>query len=41
VHIISFVGFEYGLSAKEIANRIVAGHLSLHERHAIVRCHEE
>ena len=40
VHIISFVGFDYGMSAKDIANGIVAGHLSLHERHALVHCHE-
>ena len=40
VHIISFVGFDYNMSAKEIANGIVAGHLSLHERHALVHCHE-
>ena len=39
VHEISDVGFDYGMSAKQIAQGVVDGHLVLHERfgRAIVR----
>ncbi len=40
VHVISFAGFQYGLTAKEIADRLVEGHLVLHERCTQVNCHE-
>jgi hypothetical protein len=33
---ISDVGFDYGLSPRVIADRIVAGHLVIHERHAVI-----
>jgi hypothetical protein len=36
VHEISDVGFDYGLSPRVIADRIVAGHLVIHERHAVI-----
>lgn len=32
VHEISDVGFDYGMSARQIANGVVSGHLVLHER---------
>jgi hypothetical protein len=35
VHEISDVGFDYGMSARQIADRIVAGHLVIHEREAV------
>ena len=35
IHAIESVGFDYGLSAREIADRVVAGHLVLHERSAM------
>ncbi|HCK40776.1 MAG: hypothetical protein CMJ72_06200 [Planctomycetaceae bacterium] len=35
VHEISSAGFDYNLSAKEIADRVVDGHLVLHERTAV------
>ena len=38
VHIISFVGFQYGLTAKEIANRLVEGHLVIREACATFDC---
>lgn len=37
IHEISDVGFDYHLSAREIARRIVNGHLVLHERRAVLR----
>ena len=40
VHKISSAGFDYYLSARDIADRVVAGHLVLHERTAIFRVHE-
>ena len=40
VHIVSFAGYDYGMSAREIASGIVAGHLMLHEKRATVHCHE-
>ena len=36
VNEIQTVGFDYGLSPREVANRVVAGHLVLHERHTVV-----
>jgi hypothetical protein len=36
VHEIEDVGFDYDLSAREVAERIVAGHLVLHERRAVL-----
>ncbi|MDA7977396.1 MAG: cytochrome c family protein [Pirellulales bacterium] len=41
VHEISSVGFDYDMSAREVANEIVAGHLSLHSRNAVFRVHEQ
>lgn len=32
IHEIGDVGFDYGLSAKEVADRVVAGHLVIHEK---------
>lgn len=40
VHEISSVGFDYGLSAKEVAERVVRGHTVLHDRAAIFRVDE-
>jgi len=40
VHEISSVGFDYHLSAKEIAERVVKGHLVLHERTAVFHVDE-
>lgn len=40
VHEISSVGFDYHLSAKEIAERVVRGHLVLHERTAVFHVNE-
>lgn len=40
VHEISKVGFDYGMSASEVAAAVVAGHLVLHERQAVVRLDE-
>lgn len=37
VHEISDVGFDYGMSAKQIARAVVDGHLVVHERFARVR----
>ena len=34
IQIISSAGFDYSLSAREVANRIREGHLVLHERKA-------
>jgi hypothetical protein len=39
IHIISTVGFDYGMSAREVANKIVQGHLVLWERSAVVSPH--
>ncbi len=36
VNEIQTVGFDYGLSPREVANRVVAGHLVLHERRKVV-----
>ena len=35
VHAISSAGFDYGLNAREIADRIVAGHIVVQERDAV------
>jgi nitrate/TMAO reductase-like tetraheme cytochrome c subunit len=40
VHEISAVGFDYHLSAKEVAERVVQGHLVLHTRSAMFRVDE-
>ncbi len=40
IHEISSVGFDYHLSAKEIAERVVRGHLVLHERSALFHVDE-
>jgi hypothetical protein len=40
VHAISIAGFDYDLSARELADRIVAGHLVLHERSVVIPLHE-
>ncbi len=40
VHEISSVGFDYGLSARDVANRVVDGHLILHAREAVFSVHE-
>jgi hypothetical protein len=37
VHEISDVGFDYGMSAKQLARAIVDGHLVVHERISQVR----
>jgi Cytochrome c554 and c-prime len=37
VHEISDVGFDYGMSAAQVANNVVAGHLVVHERTATIR----
>jgi hypothetical protein len=37
IHEISDVGFDYGMSARQVANRVVGGHMVLHERNAIFR----
>jgi len=36
VNAISEVGFDYGMSARQIADRIVAGHVIVHERTAVI-----
>ncbi len=40
VHEISSVGFDYDMSPRQVANAIVAGHLTLHAREAVFRVHE-
>lgn len=40
VHAISHAGFDYNLSAKEVGERVVDGHLILHERDAVLRIDE-
>lgn len=37
VHEISDVGFDYGMSAAQVANNVVTGHLVVHERTASIR----
>ena len=37
IHAIADVGFDYDLSAREVATRIVEGHLVLHERRAVFK----
>ncbi|MEW4486753.1 multiheme c-type cytochrome [Thalassoglobus sp. JC818] len=37
IHEISSVGFDYGMSAREVANAVVAGHLVLYERTKVVK----
>ena len=39
VHEISSVGFDYNLSAREVADRVVAGHTVLHHRSAMFPVH--
>ena len=36
IHEISSAGFDYGMNARQVAQRIVAGHLIVHERTAVV-----
>jgi hypothetical protein len=36
VNEIQSVGFDYGMSPRQIANNIVAGHVLVHERHRVV-----
>ncbi|MBP85728.1 MAG: hypothetical protein CMJ64_03270 [Planctomycetaceae bacterium] len=35
IHIISSVGYDYGMSAREVADAVVAGHMVLHSRSAV------
>ncbi|GAB4155123.1 MAG: multiheme c-type cytochrome [Planctomycetaceae bacterium] len=39
VHLISSVGFDYGMSAREVATEVVRGHLVLWERKAVISPH--
>ena len=40
VHEISSAGFDYGMSAREVADAIVAGHVIVHTRNAVLRVDE-
>ncbi|MBI1902583.1 MAG: hypothetical protein HYS13_15890 [Planctomycetia bacterium] len=40
VHEVSSVGFDYDMSARQVADAVVAGHMVLHKRSAVFRLHE-
>ena len=40
VHSISSVGFDYGMSAREVADAVVEGHQVIHHRTATFPVHE-
>jgi hypothetical protein len=40
VQAISIAGFDFNLSAREVADRVVAGHMVLHERSAVFPLHQ-
>ncbi len=36
IHAVSSAGFDYGMSAKQIADEVVKGHVVVHTRHAVI-----